>query len=363
MSTVSLPHSSSDQPHPYIRSRSRHGHAFGTSPILLLQPEMSEILVITCPSGKQSSHLIPILCTAGNFRLRLAAHSQPSIDRLRVQYPDAEVIHTDLTSLESCLSLLKDATAVVGVLPSLHSREKEIGFNLIDSAVAESQRKGNVFKHFVLSSVLSTQHRSLMQHDLKSYVEERLFLSPLNWTVLKPTNFMDAYPVAMLAGQESPVLQKLFNPLVGNSMIALVDLAEATAKVLQQREKHYLAEYPLCSTMPISEREAADEIGKQIDKKIEVPAPTFESAVERLLLYLYGGNAENVYAGAQSDFQYAAQGDGRGDLVRDEAERLILFYSRRGLRGNPNVLRWLLGREPTTLAQWVEGQLKGTSIA
>ena len=80
-----------------------------------------------------------------------------------------------------------------------------------------------------------------MQHDLKSYIEERLFLSPLDWTILKPTNFMDAYPVAMLAGQDQPTMEKLWNAEIPNSLIALRDLAEAAAKVLTERESHFLA--------------------------------------------------------------------------------------------------------------------------
>jgi uncharacterized protein YbjT (DUF2867 family) len=150
---------------------------------------MSEILVITCPSGKQCSRLIPLVYEKGRFKLRLAAHSQPSVEKLQAQYPKAEVVATDLQSPSDVRKLLRGATAINAVLPSLHSREKEIGMTLVDAAVAESLREGNVFKHFVLSSVLCTQHRSLVQHDLKSYVEEALFLSPLEcWTIMKPTN-------------------------------------------------------------------------------------------------------------------------------------------------------------------------------
>lgn len=150
---------------------------------------MSEILAITCPGGKQCSRLIPLLYNKGKFQLRLAAHSEASAERLKTRYPDAEVVTTDLQSVADCAALLRGATAVNAVLPSLHSREKEIGFNLVDAAVAESRRDGNVFRHFVFSGVMGTQHRNLVQHDLKSYVEERIFLSPLDcWTILKPTN-------------------------------------------------------------------------------------------------------------------------------------------------------------------------------
>lgn len=73
-----------------------------------------------------------------------------------------------------------------------------------------------------------------------------------------------------------------------------------------------------------------------------------------------------MYASSTSDYaanQLAAEGDLRGDIARDEAERLILFYNRRGLKGSPNVLRWLLGREPTTVESWVEGELKAGGLA
>ena len=191
---------------------------------------MSEILVVTCPNGKQCAQLLPLVYKKGKFKLRLAAHSQASQDKLKKQYPDAEVVQCDVSSLSDCQRLLQGATAVFHVGPSFHSREKEMGFNMVDAATAESQTQGNVFKHFVFSSVLCTQHRNLMQHDLKSYIEERLFLSPLNWTILKPTNFMDAYPIAILAGQDRPVMEKLWTPEIPNSLIALRDLGELPAK-------------------------------------------------------------------------------------------------------------------------------------
>jgi len=32
------------------------------------------------------------------------------------------------------------------------------------------------------------------------------------------------------------------------------------------------------------------------------------------------------------------------DKIRDELERMVLYYNRRGLQENPNFLEWLLGR-------------------
>jgi uncharacterized protein YbjT (DUF2867 family) len=157
---------------------------------------------------------------------------------------------------------------------------------------------------------------------------------------------MDAYPVIKLAGQEKPVLDTRWKPEHENSVIALRDLAEASAKVLRERSLHYLAEYPLCSTMPISEAGIISVIEKRIGRSIEIRTPSLEVAVSSLMHSLFGGET--------------SEGDLRGDLVHDTVERLILFYNRRGLKGSPNTLRWLLGREPTTVEEWVNLQLEST---
>lgn len=323
---------------------------------------MSEILVITSPSGHIGNYLVPMLYRENRFTLRLAAHSKSSVEKLKATYPKAEVRQTDMACLSQCCELLENASSVFHVGPSFHSREKEMGYNMIDGAISESQKPKSKFKHFVFSSVLCTQHRNLMQHDLKSYIEERLMLSPLNFTILQPTNFMGAWPIHLLAKQENPVVERLWTAEIPNSMIHLGDLAEAAAKVINEREAHYLAQYPLCSTMPISDVEVAKEIGKQLGREVEIRTPNFEGGVENVLRYLFGRNRVGTdnYTGPREavTMQLAAEGDLRPDITRDEAERLILFYNRRGLNGSPNVLRWLLGREPTSVEQYVRGELE-----
>lgn len=46
------------------------------------------------------------------------------------------------------------------------------------------------------------------------------------------------------------------------------------------------------------------------------------------------------------------------DYPYDVLYRLFGYYSRYGIRGNPNVLTWLLGRSPTTLREYVARQLE-----
>jgi hypothetical protein len=42
------------------------------------------------------------------------------------------------------------------------------------------------------------------------------------------------------------------------------------------------------------------------------------------------------------------------DYSRETLTKMFRAYARDGLKGNPNVLRWLLGRPPTSLAQFAE---------
>lgn len=71
----------------------------------------------------------------------------------------------------------------------------------------------------------------------------------------------------------------IYNPNVANSLVALRDLAEAGARVLNEREAHYFAQYPLCSTSPVSDAECIRVIGEHIGKKIEVLTPILKTVL------------------------------------------------------------------------------------
>lgn len=140
---------------------------------------------------------------------------------------------------------------------------------------------------------------------------------------------MDAYPIPLLASQEHPVVTKLWKPDTPNSVVALRDVAEAAEKVIVTGpEVHGYASYDLCSTMPVSDRTIIEKIGRAIGKEIEIKAPSFEDGVNNCLRYLFGGEQSDVYASEEhAEYAMAAQGDLRGDVVRDRSERLVLFVS------------------------------------
>lgn len=295
---------------------------------------MSKLSVITCASGKQGSHIIPNLYD--KIPLRLIVNSQKSAERLRSTYPKAEVVQADLTQPNECQRVLDGANALLHIGPSFHEHETEIGYNVIDAAVAETAK---AFKHFIYSSVLHPQFRKMMNHDGKRYVEEYLLESGLACTILQPTHFMDLFPVAMLAKQDKPVYPARWNPSVKFSFIALKDLGEAMAKVVLEGDRHFYATYELVSTLPLSYVDLAQEVSQVIGKEIEVKQSSYEESIKSMLAILFG-SADNVPV-----------------RTRDAAERMLLFYNRRGLVGNPLILEWLIGRKATTVSEWAKSKL------
>ena len=86
--------------------------------------------------------------------------------------------------------------------------------------------------------------------------------------------------------------------------------------------------------MPIPYTEVVPRIGRAIGKDIQIVWLPYVNGVEAQLAGGLGG-------------EYASQG------VKDVVQRLVIYSNDHAVIGNPNVLRWLLGRETTSLEEWV----------
>lgn len=296
----------------------------------------NDLLVITCASGKQGSGLVPRVAKDWR-RLRLVCHSTKSEEWLKREYPRAEVIRADLSLPKEPERILKDATVIYHVEPPFAHRQNVMGFNMIDAA--RKVAKEGTFKHFVYASVLNPQLRKMIHHDQRLQVEEYLMESELNYTILQPTHFMFLFPVAPMLAQENPVYRANWNASIPFSFIALSDLGEVGAKVLNEREKHYTAQYPLCGDGPLNYQRICDMVSQEIGKKIELRQMTYEESVQAFLMRIFGtldADAESI----------------------DAVERILLYYNRHGLIGSSNVCEWLLGRKPTNWLDWMRAEIQ-----
>ncbi|KAI4736831.1 hypothetical protein E4T50_12691 [Aureobasidium sp. EXF-12298] len=263
-----------------------------------------ELILITCASGKQSSALIPHLLPHYPH-LRLQCHSPSSAALLSSKYPLAEIVQADLSSPSDCTRILANVTATFLVLPPFHPHETNLGISFIDTCIAQ-QNSGGPFKHLIYSSVIHPILQKLLNHDVKRLLDD-----------------------------EEPVYQCNWSPGTKFSFVTTKDVGEAAAKVLMQRELHYAATYQLVSTpSPLSYIEACGIVSEVIGKKVTVQQKSFEDAVETSIKMINGGKEPSKQ-------------------MKEIGARMFLYYNERGLVGNCNVLKWLLGRETTGYEEWV----------
>jgi uncharacterized protein YbjT (DUF2867 family) len=179
----------------------------------------------------------------------------------------------------------------------------------------------------VYHSVLHPQIEAMPHHWNKLRVEEMLFGSGLDFTILQPT----AYMQNSLAEWDRMVGDGIFRvPYPIETRLSLVDLddvAEIAALVLTS-DGHSAATYELVGTSPLSQTEIAEAFARALRKTVRAEAETVEAWDRR------AGDA------------------GLADDSRQILRQMFQTYASDGLKGNPNVLRWLLGRPPTSLAVW-----------
>lgn len=97
----------------------------------------SDLLVITSASGKQVTALLPLLRDWKH--VRLVVNRASSKQKLQTTYPAFEVVIADLTVPSDCIRVRQGATCIYHIGPSFYPHETEIGYNMIDAGVSESQ--------------------------------------------------------------------------------------------------------------------------------------------------------------------------------------------------------------------------------
>lgn len=175
--------------------------------------------------------------------------------------------------------------------------------------------------------------------------------SGLNYTILKPTAFFDNFTPALqnlVKQADTEKKQQLeftapWNPNTLFSEIALDDLGSVSLKIIFEGSKHYFASYDLTSTLPQPWRTKIDILAQKLGCEIVIKAGRIQDVVPGFVKGLVGGDDEDE--------------DGHKGTT-DGVERMILYYNRRGIVGNPGVLEMVLGRKVMTTEEWVERRVE-----
>jgi NAD(P)H dehydrogenase (quinone) len=278
------------------------------------------MILVTGAAGKTGQAVVKALAAKG---ARVRAF---------IRRPEQAAAVKALGASEASLGRFEDACAlslaaagtraIYHICPNVSRDELSVA-----RTVAAAAREHKV-KRFVFHSVLHPQIEAMPHHWEKMRVEEMLLTADFDLTILQPTAYMQNILGAWRGIVEDGVFRTPYPADTRLSLVDLDDVAEVAARVLTE-DGHDGATYELVGTAPLSQTEIATAIGAALNRDVSVEAEPVEAWEARVR---------------------AAE---MGEHQRATLAAMFRYYARHGLAGNPNTLRWLLGRAPHDLAHFI----------
>jgi NAD(P)H dehydrogenase (quinone) len=279
------------------------------------------MILVTGAGGKTGHAVIKALVARGES---VHAFAHREAHSASTAAPGASKVSVgSLADVEAITRAGEGVRAVYHICPNVSPFELPFG----RAVVAGITRAG--VPRFIYHSVLHPQIEAMPHHWEKMRVKEMLFASACDVTILQPT----AYMQNLLVTWRSIVTNGICRvPYPASARISLVDLDDvaAAAAMVATNDVHNGATYELVGTAALSQSEVANIIGRVLGKPVVVEEESADAWSAR------------------------ARDAGMGDYQRDALLRMFRYYGQHGLVGNSNELKWLLGREPTPLASFIE---------
>jgi NAD(P)H dehydrogenase (quinone) len=275
------------------------------------------MILVTGAGGKTGKAVIKALVARGatvRAFVRSPAH-EATLNAIGV----AEIVIGMMDDADSVARAVRGAEAIYHICPNVSPHEVAFAKTLVAAATQLAVPR------LVYHSVLHPQIEAMPHHWAKLRVEEMLFSSTLDVTILQPT----AYMQNSLAQWNLMTREGLYRvPYPVEARLSLVDLDDvaAAAALALLDAGHSGATYELVGTASLSQIEIAETFGRALNRTVLAEAESIESWDRR------------------------ARGAGLDDHAREILIKMFQAYACDGLKGNPNVLGWLLGRPPNSLA-------------
>jgi NAD(P)H dehydrogenase (quinone) len=275
------------------------------------------VILVTGAGGKTGRAVLGALRRAGS-PARAFVHRAET--RAAVMEAGAgEAMVGDLTRPTDLEAALDSVTSVYLLCPNVSPDELDMAH-----AVTEAARRSGVSK-LVYHSVLHPQTEAMPHHWQKLRVEEHLFQSGLDVTILQPAAYMQNLRAYWASITEEGAYRVPYPVETRLSLVDLDDVAAAAAIVLTNGD-HQGATYELCGPQPLTQSQVAEALSRALGRQVVARAQTAEDWLGQPV------------ARAMPDYQ------------RQTLAAMFRYYAANGLVGNPNVLTWLLGRPPASLA-------------
>lgn len=264
------------------------------------------------------AHLVLHELIKRGVMVRALVRNQERADVAR-QNGAQEVAIGDLTEPASLTDAVAGMDGVFHIGPAHAAGEADMGMAMVDAARAAGVRK------FVFSGVIHPSISAMTNHGAaKLPVEEALYSSELDFTVLQPARFMQNFERSWNDIIEHGRLAQPYSLSAKMCSVDYRDVAEVAAMAMTGDELSY-GTFELCAPGMEDSHDTAAILSEVLGRPItavQIPLDQFASRLP----------------------------DGS---FRDGMRRMMAHYDRHGLPGgNPLVLRSILGREPRSLTDY-----------
>jgi uncharacterized protein YbjT (DUF2867 family) len=280
------------------------------------------VILITGAGGKTGRALLRHLARQGR-QTRVVVRNQEQTEALHSLGAN-ETTLADLCDPESMRHAFDGVLAVYHIPPNVHPQEEEIG----EAVIQLSQEAGA--EHFVYHSVLRPYIRAMPHHLHKARVEEQLFTSGLDFTILQPAAYMQNTLVGVTQARETGLFKVPYPVDTRLGMVDLDEVAQAAASVLLKSD-HFGATYELSGDEILTPKEIAETIGAFLERPVEAQEIDLDS------------------------WQRGAEATGMSSYQIETLLKMFRYYADYGFWGNANTLATLLGRPPITYREFLAG--------
>ncbi len=270
--------------------------------------------------GKYAGLIVPELIKRG-ATVRALLRNEAKSNAVR-QRGATEVAIGDLSDPASLRAAAMGVDGVFHINPAFAPNEADLGVAMVEAAKAAGVRK------FAFSSVIHPSISKMRNHAGKRPVEEALYESGMNFTVLQPTMFMQTLDAGFKAALQTGRFALPYSKEAKASYVDYRDVAEAAALALTGDTLSY-GTFELCAPGMVNRVELAAIMSDALKRPIEAGESPFDEWAQ----------ASHVPEGP----------------VHDGLKAMYADYDDYGFPGgNDLVLSAVLRREPRTLRQYVE---------
>ena len=278
------------------------------------------MILVTGSAGKTGRAIIQALTNSGE-PVRALAHRPDQVARLEA-LGAGDVQVGDMLDPVSVACAVQGVRAIYHIAPNVSPDEVTIGRIIIDAA-----RSANV-ERFIFHSVLHPQIEAMPHHWQKVRVEEMLFESGLPFSIIQPTIYMQN----ILAHWDQIVTNGIYpvpySPESRLSMVDLDDVAQVAVMALTE-PGHQGAIYELVGVSAMSQLDVANVLSEQLSCPVIAKVMSLE------------------------EWERNVRNSGMGEYQVTTLMKMFSYYERYGFAGNPNVLSYLLQRQPTSFTDFV----------